>query len=43
MGKVTFEQQIANGKLKIEGKREAFTEFLSLLDDFPFWFNVVTP
>jgi hypothetical protein len=22
---------------------EAFTEFLGLLDSYPFWFNIVTP
>jgi alkyl sulfatase BDS1-like metallo-beta-lactamase superfamily hydrolase len=40
---VTLEQAIAKGDLKIGGKREAFAEFMSLLDTFPFWFNIVTP
>lgn len=40
---ITLEQAIAKGDLKIEGKREAFTDFMSLLDTFPFWFNIVTP
>ena len=39
----TLEQAITEGDLKVEGKREAFAEFMSLLDTFPFWFNVVTP
>jgi len=39
----TLEQAITKGDLKVEGKREAFAEFMSLLDTFPFWFNVVTP
>lgn len=39
----TLEQAVASGALKIDGRREAFTEFLGLLDNFPFWFNVVTP
>ena len=39
----TLEQAIAKGDLKIEGKREAFAEFMGLLDTFPFWFNIVTP
>ena len=39
----TLEQAAASGALKIDGRREAFTEFLGLLDNFPFWFNVVTP
>jgi alkyl sulfatase BDS1-like metallo-beta-lactamase superfamily hydrolase len=38
----TVEQAISSGELKIEGKKEAFTEFLGLLDTFPFWFNIVT-
>jgi alkyl sulfatase BDS1-like metallo-beta-lactamase superfamily hydrolase len=40
---VTLEQAIAKGDLKIEGKREAFTDFMGMLDTFPFWFNIVTP
>ena len=40
---MTLEQAITKGDLKIEGKREAFSEFMSLLDTFPFWFNIVTP
>jgi alkyl sulfatase BDS1-like metallo-beta-lactamase superfamily hydrolase len=40
---VTLDQAIANGDLEIEGKPEAFKEFMSLLDDYPFWFNIVTP
>lgn len=39
----TVEQAIGSGELKIEGRKEAFTEFLGLLDTFPFWFNIVTP
>jgi alkyl sulfatase BDS1-like metallo-beta-lactamase superfamily hydrolase len=39
----TIEQAIIKGELKIEGRREAFAEFMGLLDTFPFWFNIVTP
>jgi alkyl sulfatase BDS1-like metallo-beta-lactamase superfamily hydrolase len=39
----TIEQAITAGELKVEGRREAFTELLALLDTFPFWFNIVTP
>ena len=39
----TLEQAIAKGDLKIEGNRQAFTDFMGLLDTFPFWFNIVTP
>jgi len=40
---MTLEQAVAKGDLKIDGKREAFIEFMGLLDTFPFWFNIVTP
>jgi len=39
----TVEQAISSGELKVDGGKEAFTEFLGLLDTFPFWFNIVTP
>jgi len=39
----TLEAAITKGDLKIDGKREAFTEFMGLMDTFPFWFNIVTP
>ena len=39
----TLEDAIAKGDLKLDGKRESFTEFMGLLDTFPFWFNIVTP
>jgi alkyl sulfatase BDS1-like metallo-beta-lactamase superfamily hydrolase len=40
---MTPEQAITSGEMTIEGKREAFGEFVGLLDSFPFWFNIVTP
>ncbi len=40
---ITPQQAIASGDMQIEGKGEAFAEFVSLLDNFPFWFNIVTP
>jgi len=43
LGEITPEQAIASGDMKVEGKREAFVEFVGLLDRFPFWFNIVTP
>ena len=39
----TLEQAVSAGEAKVEGRREAFGEFLALLDTFPFWFNIVTP
>jgi alkyl sulfatase BDS1-like metallo-beta-lactamase superfamily hydrolase len=39
----TLEKAISSGDLKVEGNRQAFSDFLGLLDNFEFWFNVVTP
>ena len=43
LGQGTLEDKINSGELKIEGRPEAFTEFMGLLDTYPFWFNIVTP
>lgn len=43
LGNATLDEQIKSGKAKITGDRKAFTEFLSLLDNYNFWFNIVTP
>jgi alkyl sulfatase BDS1-like metallo-beta-lactamase superfamily hydrolase len=40
---LTIEQATSNGSLRIDGNRQAFTDFVGLLDTFPFWFNIVTP
>jgi len=37
------DQAMEAGVIKIDGKKEAFTNFLGLLDTYPFWFNIVTP
>jgi alkyl sulfatase BDS1-like metallo-beta-lactamase superfamily hydrolase len=39
----TLDQKIESGEVEITGRREALSEFLGLLDTFPFWFNIVTP
>jgi alkyl sulfatase BDS1-like metallo-beta-lactamase superfamily hydrolase len=39
----TLEQQVVAGKVKIEGDPQALANFVSWLDTFPFWFNIVTP
>jgi alkyl sulfatase BDS1-like metallo-beta-lactamase superfamily hydrolase len=39
----TLDQKLASGDIRIAGRREALGEFMGLLDDFPFWFNIVTP
>jgi alkyl sulfatase BDS1-like metallo-beta-lactamase superfamily hydrolase len=43
LGKTSFGGQIENGAISIDGDGSAFTEFLELLDDFEFWFNIATP
>ena len=43
LGESTPEQSISTGKWQVTGKPELITEFFSLLEDFPFWFNIVTP
>jgi len=40
---LSIDDAISKGQLKVEGKRESFTEFMGLLDEFPFWFNISTP
>jgi len=40
---ITVDQAVASNALVVEGKQEALTEFLGLLDTYPFWFNIVTP
>ena len=43
LGEATPDQKVISGELKVEGNREKLDEFLSLLDTFEFWFNIVTP
>ena len=40
---IGLDEAIANGDIKLVGKGEVFKEFMALLDEFPFWFNIVTP
>jgi alkyl sulfatase BDS1-like metallo-beta-lactamase superfamily hydrolase len=39
----TFPGRILVGDIKIEGSKGKFLEMMSCLDQFDFWFNVVTP
>lgn len=43
LGEITPEQAVISGEVKVEGRREALAEFVGMLDQFPFWFNIVTP
>ncbi|HKO94274.1 MAG TPA: alkyl sulfatase C-terminal domain-containing protein, partial [Polyangiaceae bacterium] len=43
LGQSTADQSIKSGEWKVAGKTELVTSFFGMLDDFPFWFNIVTP
>ncbi|WP_199556492.1 alkyl/aryl-sulfatase [Sandaracinobacteroides hominis] len=43
LGQTTMEKAIASGDASISGDPAALKQFMSLLDSFPFWFNIVTP
>jgi alkyl sulfatase BDS1-like metallo-beta-lactamase superfamily hydrolase len=43
LGETTLADRLATGEVKIEGSQEKLVEFLSLMDNFEFWFNIVTP
>jgi alkyl sulfatase BDS1-like metallo-beta-lactamase superfamily hydrolase len=42
LGTVTMEKQIVDGKAKLSGDPKKLAEFVSWLDKFDFWFNIVT-
>lgn len=43
LGQTKLVDAIGAGHLTIDGSQEKLTEFISLLDSFDFWFNIVTP
>jgi alkyl sulfatase BDS1-like metallo-beta-lactamase superfamily hydrolase len=43
LGKATRDGVVADGSVTIDGDGNAFATFLGLLDEFEFWFNIVTP
>jgi alkyl sulfatase BDS1-like metallo-beta-lactamase superfamily hydrolase len=43
MGQATAAEKLATGQAVIEGDRDKLIEFMGLLDNFEFWFNIVTP
>lgn len=43
LGETTFDDLVAKGLVSVEGDAEALNAFLSQLDEFDFWFNIVTP
>jgi alkyl sulfatase BDS1-like metallo-beta-lactamase superfamily hydrolase len=40
---ITLEEAIANGSIKVTGSKELITDFFTMIDNFNFWFNIVTP
>jgi len=42
-GQMKVGQGVANGTIKLDGKAEKFEEFVSLLDTFDPWYQVVMP
>ena len=43
LGKLTVEEGLKSGDIKVEGTKGKFKELQGMLDDFEFWFNIVTP
>ncbi len=43
LGEAKLAEKLAAGEASINGNPEKLVEFLSLLDTFEFWFNIVTP
>jgi alkyl sulfatase BDS1-like metallo-beta-lactamase superfamily hydrolase len=43
MGNTTMEKEVIAGRVKIAGNTQKPGEFVSWLDNFDFWFNIVTP
>lgn len=43
MGKLKLDDGINQKKVTVDGNRDSVTEFIGLMDTFPFWFNIVTP
>lgn len=39
----TLNEAIKSGKIKLSGNKKIVTDFFAMLDNFDFWFNVVTP
>lgn len=43
LGEATAADKLAAGEVQVEGNGAKLGEFLSLMDTFKFWFNIVTP
>ncbi|WP_323845978.1 alkyl/aryl-sulfatase [Microbulbifer magnicolonia] len=38
-----FPELVKSGALKMDGNQQTFVQLMTMLEEFPFWFNVVTP
>jgi alkyl sulfatase BDS1-like metallo-beta-lactamase superfamily hydrolase len=43
LGEASLTDKLATGEANIVGSQEKLIDFLSLMDNFEFWFNIVTP
>ncbi len=43
LGETTLPQMVAAGEVKIAGRQEVLGELQPLMDNYEFWFNIVTP
>jgi len=43
LGETNLDKEVASGAVIVQGKKEAVSELVALLDTFDFWFNIVTP
>lgn len=43
LGEATLGDKLADGEANIAGDQERLIEFMSMLDTFEFWFDIVTP
>jgi len=39
----SFPELLDSGAIKFDGDINAFVSILQMLEEFPFWFNIVTP
>ncbi len=43
LGEESYKDLIDNGTIKITGNKDAFNSFLTKIDQFNFWFNIIEP
>jgi alkyl sulfatase BDS1-like metallo-beta-lactamase superfamily hydrolase len=43
LGTAPLADQVADGRARLDGDEQVLHDFIALLDDCEFWFNIVTP